>query len=415
MTSFDADIGIVGGGPAGARAAELLARRGAEVVVWDPKVPWEKPCGGGLPASSFDTMPDLGDLLPEARRIDAVRFETPDERGFSVRLERPMYMVARRDLAEFQIDRAVDAGTGWIREGILSVEPADPGWRLEGRDGGSWTVRRIVGADGAASLTRRAVSPDLRVELAPTRVCYPAGAGTDPDTVLVRLFDGVHGYFWDFSRPDHRSVGAGVEPGKWNRRRLDGEIDEYLHAAHGNGDRRDRRGGVPDLAPELGGRETATSVDHGRPKEGADGGAEDFSPRTGAVIGTAALGHGDYRGIGGADFALLGDAAGFADPATGEGIQNALLSAQHLASAWDPGAGFAAYPNRIRARMERSFRRSRLLRRILFGAGAAQWLVGRGENRRWARALVSGVMNSTNEHDLSLPGLLRRSTSALVR
>lgn len=399
MTSFDAEIGIVGGGPAGARAAELLTRRGADVTVWDPRVPWEKPCGGGLPASSFDTMPELRELRERARRIDAVRFETADERGFSVTLDRPMYMVSRRDLSRFQIDRAVEAGARWIRAGIRSIERAESGWKLETGEGRSWTVRRIVGADGAASLARRSVSPDLRVELAPTRVSYPVGVGTRPDTVLIRLFDGVDGYFWDFSRQDHRSVGAGVEAGKWNRRRLDGEIDEYLHPGGGNGIGSDRR-------PSS--RSDPTRKD----PESSD--VEDHFPRAGAVIGTAELGHGDYGGVGGPGFALLGDAAGFADPATGEGIQNALLSAQILAEAYDPDTGFTSYPARARARMDGGFRRARLLRRILFGAGMADWLVGRGETRGWARALVSGVMNSTNEHDLSLPGLVKRSAAAMI-
>lgn len=398
MNSFDAEIGVVGGGPAGARAAELLVQRGADVAVWDPRVPWEKPCGGGLPASSFDTMPALRELHPRARRIDRVRFETADRRGFAVPLDRPMYMVARRDLSRFQKDRAIEAGARWIPVGIRSIEPAESGWRMEAGDGRSWTVRRIVGADGAASLTRRFVSPELRVELAPTRVAYPAGADAHSDTVLVRLFEGVDGYFWDFSRPDHRSVGAGVEAGKWNRRRLDGEIDAYLDPGAGNGN------GAP-RGTVSGGIEER--MDHGRDDP------DEYFPRAGAVIGTAKLGHGDYGAVGGPDFALLGDAAGFADPATGEGIQNALLSAQILAEAYDPDAGFTSYPHRARARMEVGFRRSRLLRRILFGAGAARWLVDAGERRRWARALVSGVMNSTNEHDLSLPGFVRRSTSAM--
>ncbi|MFW6200747.1 MAG: NAD(P)/FAD-dependent oxidoreductase, partial [Gemmatimonadota bacterium] len=211
----------------------------------------------------------------------------------------------------------------------------------------------------------------------PTRVAYPRGVTSTPGTVLIRLFDEVDGYFWDFSRPDHRSVGTGVEPGKWNRRRLDAEIDLYLA-----GDRGTLEG-------------------------------EAFSSRTGAVIGTAALGHGSYEGVGGPDFALLGDAAGFADPATGEGIQNALLSAGHLAECYDPETGFVSYPAAVRAHMDPAFRASRVLRRVLFQLGVGDWLLDRGKTRRWARALVSAVMNSTNEHDLTALGLARRARSAL--
>src|SRR5258708_36185903 len=43
-----ADIAIVGGGPAGARGAYVLARRGARVTIYDASHPREKPCGGGV-------------------------------------------------------------------------------------------------------------------------------------------------------------------------------------------------------------------------------------------------------------------------------------------------------------------------------------------------------------------------------
>src|SRR5258708_36168739 len=43
-----ADIAIVGGGPAGARGADGLARRGARVAIYDASHPREKPCGGGV-------------------------------------------------------------------------------------------------------------------------------------------------------------------------------------------------------------------------------------------------------------------------------------------------------------------------------------------------------------------------------
>src|SRR4029078_1560243 len=39
---------VLGGGPAGASAAERLARAGLNTVVFDEKLAWEKPCGGGV-------------------------------------------------------------------------------------------------------------------------------------------------------------------------------------------------------------------------------------------------------------------------------------------------------------------------------------------------------------------------------
>ncbi len=43
-------IAIVGGGPAGALCGERLATAGFEVTIFDERLAWEKPCGGGLNA-----------------------------------------------------------------------------------------------------------------------------------------------------------------------------------------------------------------------------------------------------------------------------------------------------------------------------------------------------------------------------
>lgn len=52
-----AQFGVIGAGPTGARAAELLARHGASVLLFDPRARWEKPCGGRLTPAAFDEIP----------------------------------------------------------------------------------------------------------------------------------------------------------------------------------------------------------------------------------------------------------------------------------------------------------------------------------------------------------------------
>jgi geranylgeranyl reductase len=50
-------VAILGGGPAGAFAAEQLASAGLRVVVFDEKLAWEKPCGGGLTYKAYSQYP----------------------------------------------------------------------------------------------------------------------------------------------------------------------------------------------------------------------------------------------------------------------------------------------------------------------------------------------------------------------
>ena len=52
-------VAILGGGPAGAFAAEQLASGGLQVRLFDEKLAWEKPCGGGLTYKAYNRYPFL--------------------------------------------------------------------------------------------------------------------------------------------------------------------------------------------------------------------------------------------------------------------------------------------------------------------------------------------------------------------
>src|SRR5213083_1815311 len=79
----DTDIAIVGAGPAGARAAYVLARGGARVTIFDASHPREKPCGGGVTGRALALVADAvnGSVLPRsvirsARFVDSKRGES---------------------------------------------------------------------------------------------------------------------------------------------------------------------------------------------------------------------------------------------------------------------------------------------------------------------------------------------------
>ena len=52
-------VAVLGGGPAGSFAAERLARAGIATRIFDEKLAWEKPCGGGLTYKAYNTYPFL--------------------------------------------------------------------------------------------------------------------------------------------------------------------------------------------------------------------------------------------------------------------------------------------------------------------------------------------------------------------
>jgi flavin-dependent dehydrogenase len=350
---------ILGAGPAGARTAERLASLGEHVLLLDPKVPWEKPCGGGLTPTLFDEVPELAELVPDARRIDRVRVELSPEEGFSVGLDLPIRIISRRRLGEWLLGRAVRAGAEHLPLRVKAIQRRAGDWALE-TDAGHMEASFLVGADGAASLVRRVVAPTFEIDLAPTRVAYPRGAGPTPDLMVLRFYEDVAGYLWDFPRLDHRSVGIMVPSGTLRRPALDREVDAYRRSSEGE------------------------------PEEGVG--------RAGAVIGTGLLDHGDFYHVVGADYALLGDAAGFADPLTGEGIQNALRSADLFARAW-AARDIGSYRELVGRAFRREFAAARLLRRSLLESGLGVALVRRALTSDAAYAAVVAMVNALNSHD----------------
>jgi flavin-dependent dehydrogenase len=373
----DAEIGIVGAGPAGARAAELLADAGADVLLWDPRTPWEKPCGGGLTAAALRDVPELVGVLPLARRTDHVLLDGGDGRSLDLPLAEPIHILARRDLAAWQLERARRAGARFAPRTVRGVKREADGWTVTLDDGASRRVRLLVGADGAASTVRRATSPELAFERAPTRLAWPELA-PDSGALAVRFSRERAAYLWDFPRPDHRSLGImGIEGAGWSRASMDDAVDAY--------------------AAQL-----------GRP---ADAGA----PRGGAIIATALRPRRPgYADIGAADFALLGDAAALADPATGEGIRNALRSAGFLAAAFRRDGSFAGYAAAVEAALEPEFHLARRLRLLLYQRSIVPHLIGLARRSATLRAFLAACFDAANEHDFAMRRQWRRARRRLA-
>src|SRR5215471_7708431 len=111
MPDHSSEIAIIGAGPAGAHLASRLAAEGRDVILFDPKGAWEKPCGGGVPTRAIR---EFGFLLEDQRyprkMIRRVKVVSPAGKTVSLNLQEPFAVFSRRILNGLALDRAVASG-----------------------------------------------------------------------------------------------------------------------------------------------------------------------------------------------------------------------------------------------------------------------------------------------------------------
>ena len=152
-------VGIIGAGPAGGYLACRLAQKGFEVLLFDDKAPWEKPCAGGLADLVWNRYPELVSLQKEGFPNRKVRIVSVKNHMFESELSRPLYTVSRKVLGQFLIDRACNAGTRMVRAKVTGLEKTTNGFILKTSGGDSTLVDFVVGAEGFSSHVRKMFCP----------------------------------------------------------------------------------------------------------------------------------------------------------------------------------------------------------------------------------------------------------------
>lgn len=121
------DVTIIGGGPAGATSAILLARAGWDVtLIEQSQFPRDKVCGECLSALGFDVLKRIGlaRLLQDAVRLDFANIHLIAGRSIRIRLPRPMWGISRFALDTRLLDCAREAGAKVLQPARCeAVEP----------------------------------------------------------------------------------------------------------------------------------------------------------------------------------------------------------------------------------------------------------------------------------------------------
>lgn len=314
-------IAIIGGGPAGATAAERLVRSRSDlrILLFEERPDWEKPCGGGLPYKVLERYPFLlegaephfvtRDCEFVAGNGDAARFTT----------RRPLAIYSRRVLNRLLLERARHAGAEIIADRVVDLRAAKEierptvtdrrdnhgRWELRTRQAGRYACDQVVIAAGGRTTLRRQLAPEFTPDdLLLTFGYYVPGSD---DLLRVQFFDGFEGYAWAFPRPDHLSVGIAASARRSSMAELKQRLNSFMEQYGYDG-------------------KEAPIFSHVLP----------------------VLSHGSWKRmkLAGPGWSLIGDAAGLADPITGEGIYFAMRSGELLAEALAAGAP-ETYPGRV--------------------------------------------------------------------
>jgi geranylgeranyl diphosphate/geranylgeranyl-bacteriochlorophyllide a reductase len=221
-------VAVVGGGPAGSSAAEVLAKAGIETYLFERKLDNAKPCGGAIPlcmVSEFDLPPEIID-----RRVRKMKMISPSDIEVDINLDREdeyIGMCRREVLDGFMRDRAAKLGAKLINGTMYQLDipsnSTDP-YTLHYADhsNGDATgemktlqVDVVIGADGANSRVAKAIDAgdynyaiafQERIRLPEDKMVYYedlaemyVGNDVSPDF-----------YAWVFPKYDHVAVGTGT-------------------------------------------------------------------------------------------------------------------------------------------------------------------------------------------------------------
>jgi geranylgeranyl reductase family protein len=312
----DADVIVVGGGPAGAAAAERLAARGFRTVLIDrASFPRDKVCGDFVGPAALAELADLGVARDQAFRATSkmadLALHVDGDQLTVMGIPRvdglPSYgrVIPRLQLDAWILDAARNAGAT-VLDGrkVTAVQQAPDAITVRGQSAaGPWQLRTrlLLGADGSNSMVARTLRggvPPRQDRIVAVRAYFddvdgPAGQGD----VCFRS-DSFPGYYWLFpAGGGSANLGVGMlvstypQSGRNLREMLQRLIAEDASLQY-------RLRGARMRGKVLGHPLTT------------------YNPRL-PLVGDRVM--------------LLGDAAGLINPLNGEGIQYALHSARWAA------------------------------------------------------------------------------------
>lgn len=223
-------VAVVGGGPAGACAAETLAKGGIETYIFERKMDNCKPCGGAIPLCMVDEFDLPADIID--RKVRRMKMISPSnvevDVGRTLKPNEYIGMTRREILDAFLRDRAIALGANAVNglvtkmdipstsDGKYTIHYSDHGAAKSGSSPArTLDVDLVIGADGANSRVAKeidagdynyAIAFQERIKIPEDKMAYYE------DLAEMYVGDDVSPdfYAWVFPKYDHVGVGTGT-------------------------------------------------------------------------------------------------------------------------------------------------------------------------------------------------------------
>ena len=290
------DVAIIGGGPSGASAALCSAQKGLKTIIIEKEeLPRYKTCGGGFVFRGRKEMPfDISSVVErEFNAVDIILGSK--KRSFRTERKSPIVtMIMRDSFDHLMVKKARENDVELLQgEALQKIEPGEIATLTTDRE--QIRCRFIIAADGALSKTAklagwkesRMMCPALEYEIELNDDDLERLSTTARFDINAVPF----GYGWSFPKKDHLSIGVG----NFSKNKKKPNLKKYFQA----------------YLNTLAIKDIKNSTSHGF--------IIPISPRKDGFVKKNVF--------------LIGDAAGFADPLTAEGISNAIYSGKLAAHA----------------------------------------------------------------------------------
>jgi len=216
------DVTIVGAGPAGSTTAKFLVEKGFKVILIDKnKFPRDKPCGGGLPFRILDRFKyvDNWDFI-ESYGYGGIAFSPSMKYKLEMEEDKPIAAMALREKFDYKLVKLAVKNGAVLKDGkaVEDIKILKDRVKIFLDDGSNIDSEIVVGADGVWSTVAKKTG--LRQKNIKMGVCVLQEYKLDEETLdkffgksrfcyIHNRFQNLDGYGWVFPKKEHLNIGVG--------------------------------------------------------------------------------------------------------------------------------------------------------------------------------------------------------------